>query len=857
MSLALVLFVLAGPVAAFARTIPLPRTPQTQRRARPFPPARYIPERNYDTRHIKLDLRFDWEREQAMGTETFTFAPLRADLRNIELDAAFINFSSVKLANGTPLKYETDEAREKLRITLNRAYQLSDEITITLAYHTNQPSTEKRSVNGGGGLNFIKPTQDDPKRPRQIWSQGETEYNHYWFACFDHPNDFFTSELIATVEKPLTVISNGKLLDTKNNADGTRTFYWKIDAPHAPYLSSIVVGEYAPIIGNYAGIPVITNVYPNEVEEGKVSAARLPEMVKFFSEKTGVKYPYAKYEQTMTRDFSGAMENITATTMWDLAIHDARTELDQDTDGIQSHELAHQWFGDYVTCRTWADLWLNESFATYFQALWDEHRLGRDDFLYLDVKGNQDAYYNTWAQGNRRPIVTNNYASPDAVFDTYAYPRGGAVLHMLRKALGDDDWWRAINHYLTKYAHQPVETEQFRIAIEETTGKPMDWFFDQWLYKMGHPVFRVTQVYSPAAKTLTLNVRQEQKPDPDSQYPQAKLFQTPVEIEIGTNAGTRIERVQIEPKEDQSFSFPVDSEPLLVNFDFGGTLIKELNFEKTTEQLTYQLSHDQDVLGRVWALQQLAGRMQKDSTAAAEKQSITAAVGAALTGDKFWAVRVEAATALNNVPGDAARAALLAATKDQRSRVRARAIRSLASTKDPKLADLYQQFLNDQSYAVIQAAAPALGQTKSANAYAALLKLIELPSWRDNIRASGLNGLAALADKRALELGFRFARPGNSGQVREAALGLLGAVGREDPRSFALISETLRQAFGASNFGLIAASSEALLTLGDPRSQALFEELGKSAEKSPQLHGFLMQMLERSRQSARPAQPKP
>jgi aminopeptidase N len=295
-------------------------------------------------------------------------------------------------------------------------------------------------------------------------------------------------------------------------------------------------------------------------------------------------------------------------------IHDARTELDQTSESLQSHELAHQWFGDYVTCRSWADIWLNESFATYFQAMWDEHSLGHDDFLYRDVKANQDAYYRDWARGVRRPIVTENYANPEAVFDNYAYPRGGAVLHMLRKTLGEDDWWQAINHYLTKYAHQPVSTEQFRVAIEEATGQSMDWFFDEWLYKMGHPVFRVTQNYDAAAKSLKLEVKQYQKPDPTYEYPQATFFQTPVEIEIGTANGRRVEQVMIEPKEEQSFTFQLDGEPLLVNFDYGDTLIKELMFDKSTDALVYQLTRDEDVMGRMWALGELSERRQALNT---------------------------------------------------------------------------------------------------------------------------------------------------------------------------------------------------------------------------------------------------
>src|SRR5437870_3005072 len=611
-----------------------------------IPPPQYIPEHDYDQHNIKLDLRFDWEREQATGSATITLAPTVKDLQQVDFDAAYMTISGVTLASCTPLKFQHDGVKERLSVFLDRPYQPGQELTLVVSYHTNPVPSDRAFGIGGGGLNFIKPRPDDPARPRQIWSQGEAEFNHFWFPCFDHPNDFVTSEMVATVERPLIVISNGKLIEVKDNADGSRTFDWKIDEPHATYLTSIIVGEFTGIEGDYAGIPVTTYVYPNELPEGKVTAARLPEMVKFFSEKTGVKYPYAKYAQTTVRDFGGGMENISATTQTDNMIHDARTELDSTSDGLESHELAHQWFGDYVTCRNWSDVWLNESFATYFQAMWDEHHLGHDDFLYLDVKSNKDQYYGAWAQGQRRPIVTKNYANPDAVFDTYAYPRGGAVLHMLRTFLGEDNWWRSINHYLTKYAHQPVETAQFRIAIEETTGQPMDWFFDEWLYKMGHPVFRVTQDYDAANKQLIFKVRQEQKPDPDSQYPQVGFFQTPVDIQIGAAANTRVERVQIEAKEEQSFKFTVDSVPLLVGFDYGGTLIKELIFVKTTGQLLYQLSNDKDVLVRIWAISQLSSRMRDDETAREDRQSILKALGEAATTEKFWGTRLAAIAAL-------------------------------------------------------------------------------------------------------------------------------------------------------------------------------------------------------------------
>ncbi|HKR59791.1 MAG TPA: M1 family aminopeptidase [Pyrinomonadaceae bacterium] len=830
----LVISTAALPPASLAQQTAPPRA------SRPFPPPQYIPDHDFDTRHIALNLRFDWEREQVSGTETIVLVPLVNNLDHIVLDAANITFTSVKLNSGSALKFDTDVPDEKLRIALDRPYQPSNELTLLIEYHTNGLTDQARSAAlAGGGLRFIKPTADDPKRPKQVWSQGESEYNHYWFACYDHPNDFFTSDLTATVEKPLSVVSNGKLMQTKENQDGTRTFHWSIEQPHASYLSSIIVGEYVSITSDYLGIPIMTNVYPHEVNEGRVTVARLLEMVKFFSEKTGVKYPYAKYAQTMVRDFGGGMENISATTQTDNMIHDARTELDQTSDGLQSHELAHQWFGDYLTCRTWADIWLNESFATYFQAMWDEYKLGHDDFLYVDVRGNQNQYFGAWNQGNRRPIVTKNYANPDAVFDTYAYPRGGAVLHMLRRNLGEENWWRAINHYLRKYAHQPVETEEFRVAIEESTGQSMDWFFDEWLYRMGHPVFRISQNYDAAAKALKLTVEQRQQVDPEWLFPQVAYFRTPVEVEIETGSGTRIERVMIEPQKEQTFTFKSDSKPLLVNFDYGGTLIKELEFTKTNDELIYQLTKDQDVLGRLWALGQINNRLRAESAPQPEKELLVKEVSMALSNDSFWGMRVEAALALSGISGDVARQALLKATKDKKPAVRTRALLSLAASKDPSLAQLYRSFLNDESYAVIRGAAVALGQTKDPAAYESLTKLLETPSWRDNIKASALTGLASLEDKRALEIGLRLAQKGNPPQARAAALRLIGVIGTQDERVYPLLADTVKQSLFRNEFSLALASGEALVSLGDPRGLALFEDLAKQAVGSPQIQNFV------------------
>ncbi|MEO6656057.1 MAG: M1 family metallopeptidase, partial [Pyrinomonadaceae bacterium] len=574
-----------------------------QEESKKLPPVNYIRSRTIDIMHLDIDLKFDWEKEQAMGVTTITFTPF-ADVYKITLDAALMTINSVVLVNGPVLKFAYDDKKDgdNLEILLDRVYKSGEEVQIKVDYKTNyvNKADDVTGILGGfgRGLRFVKPTADNPTKPRQIWSQGESEFNRYWFPGYDSPNDFRTTDIHVTVAKPFFVVSNGKLIETKENADNTRTFFWKMDQPYANYLTSIVVSETTPVVQDFDGIPVYNYGYTNETKEVAATVKNLPATMRFFSEVTGVKYPYAKYSQAFVEDFGGGMENISATTQIEEMIHDERELLDMDSESLQSHELAHQWFGDYVTCRDWGQIWLNESFATQMQTMWTEKFKGHDEFLYSDIGDNHDQVLNVWNQGYRRPIVTKFYANKDALFDRYAYPGGGSVLHMLRKHLGDRLFSASLKHYLTVNAHQPVSTEDFRIAIEETTGQSMDWFFDEWLYKMGHPIFDVTQSYDDASKKLTLNVKQTQKIDVTNEYPQTEFFQNYVDVEIDN----RIERVWMKPQVENIFTFDSAAKPKLVSWDYESTLLKEMRFEKSTDELLYQMANDKDVLGRGWAI---------------------------------------------------------------------------------------------------------------------------------------------------------------------------------------------------------------------------------------------------------------
>jgi aminopeptidase N len=816
-------------------SIALAQPSQKDGEIKKLPPVNWIRSRTIDIKHLDIDLKFDWDKEQAFGSTVVTYAPF-TDSNKLVLDAAAMTIESVTLVGGGPLKFTYDGKKDNdnLEIDLGRVIKSGEDVKVRVDYkknYVNKADADTAIGSFGRGLRFIKPTADNPTKPRQIWSQGESEFNRYWFPSYDSPNDFRTTDLRATVAKPFYVVSNGKLVETKDNPDNTRTFYWKMDQPFSNYLTSIVVAETTPVVQDFEGIPVYNYGYTNEVKEVAATTKNLPATMKFFSEITGVKYPYPKYSQAFVEDFGGGMENISATTQIEEMIHDERELLDQDSESLQSHELAHQWFGDYVTCRDWGQIWLNESFATYMQAMWTEKLKGHDEFLYADMRSNHNQVIGSWNAGQRRPIVTKNYANKDAMFDNYAYPGGGSVLHMLRKHLGDQLFFKSLNRYLTQNAHQPVSTEDLRIAIEETTGQSMDWFFDEWLYKMGHPIFEITQNWDDAKKQLTLNVKQTQKVDLTDEYPQTEFFQTNVDIEIDN----KIERVWLKPQETNTFTFTLPAKPKLVNFDYEDTLLKEMKFEKSTDDLLYQLVNDKDVLGRRWAMSELEKKLDTD------KARVISALITSAEKDPFWRIRRAALSVIANIyspdpsPGQARPAAKLDAnveaavirlTKDPQSLIRADAIALLGETQDKKYADYALPMLTDQSYSVIDEASMALARMKEPRAFDPLMKLTATPSWKGRIQIAGFTALGELGDKRSFDAAYKAATDVNLlMNVRTAALTVVGSTGKGDPRAFPLIFEKFKAAVNTNNFGPIYNGVQAIIKLADPRGQQAFDLL--------------------------------
>ncbi|HYP28609.1 MAG TPA: M1 family metallopeptidase, partial [Blastocatellia bacterium] len=608
------------------------------------PPVKWPRSHDYDVQHYRIAVSFDWSKKSVAGETTIAFRPFRDDFKEVTVDAGDMRINSVRLARGGPLEFRYVN-NEKLVIALDRAYAAGSDVAVTISHS----ATPKK------GLTFITPNESDPNRPYQIWSQGQSEDNHYWFPCYDYPNDFATAELLATVEEKYQVISNGSLVSVQPNQQAkTRTWHWKMDKPFSSYLVSVVVGEFAEVKDQFKGTPITSYVYKDQIENGRVSFGKTPEMMKLFTGLLDVEYPFSKYAQVTTRDFNGGMENVTATTLADVYVLDRRAHMDvaHNTDTLVSHELAHSWFGNMITCRDWGELWLNESFATFFESVWIEHERGRDGYQY-EMLANQQTAFQAWWQGNRRPIATKRYTNPDALFDAYTYQRGAAVINMLRFVLGDDPFWRAVRHYVKKHRWQNVETQQLVIAIEEATGQNLQWFFDQWVYKYGQPEFEISSSYD-GKNSLKLSVRQAQKADDKRPWFEApEFFTMPVDIAITTSAGEKVHRVQVDAREKE-FTFQVDSKPLIINFDRGNHIIKLVKFNRSNDDLIYQLLNDSDVMGRTLAAIELRSRRGDD---------VTAALGQAAARDKFWGVRFEAVKALSEVRSESSRAALTEAAR--------------------------------------------------------------------------------------------------------------------------------------------------------------------------------------------------
>ncbi|HET9109747.1 MAG TPA: M1 family aminopeptidase [Ktedonobacterales bacterium] len=707
---------------------------------------RYAPDRPVDVRHVDIAVTLDFERQQVRGVVTHRFSALFDSVRVVTLDAAELHIEQVTLTDGaTALDWWSEG--EKLHIQLDRAYSYGEEFGVRVSYWA-QPRT---------GLVFVAPDAGNPDLPVQAWTQGETEYHHFWFPCHDFPNDRATTTLAATVPASFFALSNGKLEESRDNGDGTKTYRWRQDVPFPAYLITLVAGEFVEIQDHWRDIPVNYYVRAGREDDGRRMLGRTPAMMEFFSQRFGVDYPYVKYGQIVSELFLGAMENVSATTHSYRLLPDKRASLDYKPDSVVAHELVHQWFGDLLAVRDWSHTWLKESFATYFESVWMGEEEGEDRF-HLDMRENLDLYLGADKRG-RRPIVYNVYRkNGNELFDRHNYEKGSRVLHMLRNVVGEAAFWRGMQRYAQRNREREVITADFERAHEEASGRSLAQFFEQWVYKAGHPEFEVSYSWDDEHKLAKLHVRQKQKVTE-----QTPLFVMPVDLAffVPQREGERPEgegfmapqvvRVQVE-EADQTFYIPLARRPYGVRFDFGGWLIKTLDFDLPADLLRFQLRRDPDINGRMDAAKALGEKGDPESLAALEQ---------ALRTEPFWGVRQAIAAAIAGRKSERALEMLLQAldTVDE-PKARRSVVAGLGEFRAPEQAALAERAARaltdllakgEPSYFVTAAAANALGKTRAPGAFETLMRYVDTPSWNETIRGGVFSGMGELGDVRAVE----------------------------------------------------------------------------------------------------------
>jgi aminopeptidase N len=658
----------------------------------------------HDLSDTRLDVRLDWNKQWLLGTAVLTLRPHFYPQSQLVLDAKGFDVKSVELMNGArkgkDLKFSYD--KKKLTITLDRLYQRTEQYQVRVQYVAKPnelPKGGSEAITEDKGLYFINPLGTDKTKPRQVWTQGETKGSSCWFPTIDEPNQRMTQEISLTVESSQKTLSNGLLVSSRRNPDGSRTDTWKLSQPHAPYLAMLAVGNFAVVSDSWRGKPVEYYVDPAYQYTAKRVFGNTPEMLEFFSKKLGVDFPWDKYAQVAVHDFvSGAMENTTASTFQQQLVQFTSRELPDVTydasESVIAHELFHQWFGDYVTTESWSNLPLNESFADYSELLWAEYKYGADAAAL--VQQTKLRNYLEEAQTKREPLIRYRYATQEDMFDRHSYDKGGRVLHMLRKYVGDEAFFASLNRYLVHNKLSSVEIAKLRIAFEETTGEDLTWFFDQWFLQRGHPELRVTHSYENSQ--VVVRVQQVQ----DTLY--QPVYRLPVTVATWNGNQPTEHRILI-TKADQTFRLAVNQRPSLVKFDDEGMLLADIEEAQSQEELLYQLSHARGYLQKYKAIQGLRNKSGDLVVSAAFRNMLN---------DPFWATRVAALEGLRRyrgAEGNAVRKDLQrVATSEKHGLVRATAIRVLASFLNEDFSEIYNVALKDSSYVVASAAVDALAR---------------------------------------------------------------------------------------------------------------------------------------------------
>ncbi|WP_053235260.1 M1 family aminopeptidase [Sandaracinus amylolyticus] len=729
------------------------------------------------------------------------------EAREVALDAIDFELSSVEIARGEGQWAAIAHHYDGREIRIDASAIGAHGATFRVRYRC----TPRR------GLYFVTRralrarTAPDAK-PSEVWSQGQDQDNRHWFPCADHPNQRMRTEMIATVPKGWFALSNGELVSRRAAGD-VETFHWRQSDPHPSYLVTLACGAFDEAHTKEGALPIDYYVPRGDGAHIERSLGRTPEMIRVFAEKLRTPFPWVKYAQVVVSDFIfGGMENTSATTLFDRALLDERAALDVDMESLVSHELAHQWFGDLVTCRDWSHAWLNEGFATYLEHVWREHAEGADAYLY-GIEQDLDTYLDEDRDRYRRPIVTNIWSAPIDVFDRHLYQKGGLTLHALRSHLGDDAFWRGIAHYLERMRGKGAETRDLMRAIEDATGRSLEAFFDQWVMKPGHPQLEISGEHESGVFKLTVTQAQAKGHEPHPMF----TFDLPVIVV--TDEGSEEHRVPVS-KQRETFALKCTSAPKMVIVDPRSSVHGTVDNRLSTALLAEQLVKSTSAQPR-WRAARALGKRN-------EPRAVTALAKGLAAADAFWAVRAECASALGEQRTEDALRALLAGVVDANPKVRRAVAAALGRFRAITPGDLGSRAADallawiergDRSYLVESETRRALGRTRDPRAFDVLSKRLaeDGVSWADVVRQGTVDGLAATRDPRSLALLMEVLGDEQAPGVRRSALGALGRAREivdEGPITVK-VREAIEQTMTAFDPGVRIAACRALVALRD------------------------------------------
>ncbi|MBD2563464.1 MULTISPECIES: M1 family metallopeptidase [Nostoc] len=782
----------------------------------------YNPDRPGQVEHIFLDLSLDIPKLCYQGSCSIRLLPIRNGIDRLTLDAVNLNIESVQV-DDVPQNFDYDG--EQLSIQLSEATQIGKRLLIAIAYSVAKPQR---------GIYFIQPDKHYPNKPTQVWTQGEDEDSRFWFPCFDYPGQLSTSEIRVRVPNPLVAISNGELIDTTEDGD-YKIYHWSQQQVHPTYLMTLAVGDFAEIRDEWNGKPVTYYVEKGREEDAKRSMGKTPRMIEFLSQKYGYPYPFPKYAQVCVDDFIfGGMENTSTTLLTDRCLLDERAALDnRNTESLVVHELAHQWFGDLVVIKHWSHAWIKEGMASYSEVMWTEQEYSLEEAAYYRLLEAR-RYISEDSSRYRRPMVTHVYREAIELYDRHIYEKGSCVYHMIRAQLGDELFWQAIQTFIQDNAHKTVETIDLLRAIEKATGRNLLFLFDQYVYRGGHPDFKVAYSWDGDANLAKITVTQTQVAE--GKNGSKDLFDLKIPIGFGNTQqeeSVKLKTFTVRVNErEQSFYFPLENKPQFISFDVGNNYLKTVTLEYPIPELKAQLESDPNPISRIYAAEALAKKGGLEATKA---------LSSALKNDSLWGVRVEVAKQLAQINLDQAFDGLVLGLKDKNAYVRRSVVEALAQIKTAESYKVVRGLVQkgDPSYYVEATASRVIGAIASANLEEKpkedkVLKqlkgvLEEKAGWNEIVRSGAVAGLAEFkTSEAALNLLIEYTKLGVPQPLRLATIRALGKISiGQSPVNLERILEKLTELAKESFFLTQVAVAAALGQMETPKAVGILRSLAE------------------------------